>query len=79
MVNVVFVIRYRCHNSKAPFYCTARLLLKDNAFILVGDHSAFHGNDKDYIENMKLRNATKERCHQEPASIKDIFDQEVLR
>ncbi len=73
------VTRYRCHKAKQPTNCTARLVLKDNSFILVGDHSPFHGNDKVHIENLKLRNTVKERCHQEAGPIKDIFDQEVAR
>ena len=54
------------------------MVLRDGVFTLTGDHDQFHGSDKQFIQNVKLENAVKERCI-ENLPIKDIFDQEAVK
>ena len=72
------MLRYRCHRFDSA-NCNARLKREGNQITEVGDHSKYHGADKQYINNLQLSNAVKERCLLDPRAIKDIFDEETLK
>ena len=59
--------------------CKATVRLENDVFTLVGDHELYHVNDRAYIDNLQLLNATKERCAKEQVAKKDIFDQEAAK
>ena len=59
--------------------CKATVRLENDVFTFVGSHKLYQVNDRSYIDNPQLLNATKERCAKEQVAKKYNFHQEAAK